>query len=469
MKNYLLCFLTLLLLPFYAKAQTDTFTCKAFVELILKNHPLAKQIRLLEQKANAELQAAKGSLDPLLSAQWDNKQFSQTNYYQLFNTNVKIPTLWGVEFETGYNLNKGYYLNPEEKTPYSGQAYAGLNIPLLNGFLTNERRTMIAQAGLLKGMNQAQIQTQLNDLLYDAVKVYWEWVFAYNEVKVWERAYKLNQERLRLTRIAFEQGDKPAIDTLESFSNLQDRQLRVQESLLDMQEALFVLSNYLWSDAGEPMQLSDKYIPQAFNPLFVLEEDFLNQLLNNINQNHPDIIGYNLKLQELGLDYKLKKNKLLPKLDLKYNFLAYNTANFFETGAGAFAENYKFGVKFSMPIFLRSARANLDLNKIKTQETNYKLSQKRLEVQNKTRLYAAEIRNYTEQIKLISNNVQNYERLLNAEQEKFGLGESSIFVLNSRELKLIETQQKLFALQSKLEKSKISLAWAVARLEQGLF
>lgn len=469
MKKPTLFFCWLIFQPFLLFAQTDTFTCKQFIQLILKNHPIAKQTRLLEARAQAELQHAKGSLDPNLSATWDNKQFSQTNYYQLFNTNVKIPTVWGVEFETGFNLNKGDYLNPEEKTPYAGQLYAGVNIPLLNGFLTNERQTAIAQAGLLKNMSEAQIQTLLNDLLYDAVKIYWEWAFAYYELKVWERAYKLGQDRLAFTKIAFQQGDKPAIDTLESFSNLQDRQLRLQESLLDVQQAVFSLSNYLWSDAGEPLQISFLQTPQAFNPLFSLENAFVDSLLQQTNLQHPDIIGYGLKLQELSLDYKLKRNKLLPKLDLKYNFLSYNGADFFRTGGDAFIENYKFGMKFSVPIFLRQARANLDLNRIKTQETNYKLSQKRLEIQNKIRIYAVEVQNYTQQIALLKNNVQNYERLLEAEQDKFRLGESSIFVLNSRELKLIETQQKLYAVQSKLEKSKISLAWASARLAQGLF
>ena len=58
----------------------------------------------------------------------------------------------------------------------------------------------------------------------------------------------------------------------------------------------------------------------------------------------------------------------------------------------------------------------------------------------------------------------NYQALLDAEIEKFNLGESSIFLLNSREQKLIDTQLKLTALRGKFFKSRIGLEWAAGQL-----
>ena len=56
--------------------------------------------------------------------------------------------------------------------------------------------------------------------------------------------------------------------------------------------------------------------------------------------------------------------------------------------------------------------------------------------------------------------VINYQSLLDAETEKFRVGESSIFLLNSREQKLIEAQMKLNKLQSEFQKLKWKLRGA---------
>ena len=286
--------------------------------------------------------------------------------------------------------------------------------------------------------------------------------FAYNEVKIWRQAYTLAQTRLEATRQSFIFGDKPALDTLETFSNLLDRQIRLQESELDYQQATFALNMFLWGD-NMPLEMDKNLIPMRFDSASV-DTQRLNRVIGELPQNHPKLKLYEFQLKSLDIDQKLKNNKLLPKLDLKYNFLAYNGANFFPSSAGNMFDNYKLGVKFSYPLLTRTARADVSLNRIKIAETRFKFSQKRWELTNKIRAYQSEINNYAAQIGVLKQNVNNYEVLLAAEYEKFRLGESSIFVLNSREIKLIETQQKLLAVQTKFEKAKASFAWVAAQL-----
>ena len=61
--------------------------------------------------------------------------------------------------------------------------------------------------------------------------------------------------------------------------------------------------------------------------------------------------------------------------------------------------------------------------------------------------------------------VGNYETLLDAEFEKFRIGESSIFLLNSREQKLIDSQMKLNKLQTEFQKLKWKLRGAKGQLQ----
>jgi outer membrane protein TolC len=65
---------------------------------------------------------------------------------------------------------------------------------------------------------------------------------------------------------------------------------------------------------------------------------------------------------------------------------------------------------------------------------------------------------------LYRETVANYQRLLDAELRKFSIGESSIFLINSRENKLIDAQLKLIKLESSLPKLEAGVLWAAGRL-----
>ena len=53
--------------------------------------------------------------------------------------------------------------------------------------------------------------------------------------------------------------------------------------------------------------------------------------------------------------------------------------------------------------------------------------------------------------------VLDYERMLQAEERKFQLGESSLFLVNSRESKLIDGQLKAIEIQNKFFSTKAKL------------
>ena len=63
-------------------------------------------------------------------------------------------------------------------------------------------------------------------------------------------------------------------------------------------------------------------------------------------------------------------------------------------------------------------------------------------------------------LSLTQNNeslIENYKRLLKAEEIKFSNGESSLFLINSRENKLLETQEKFLELKAKTIKTYFKL------------
>ena len=133
-----------LVLPLYILGQSDSiFDYQNYLNQVYTQHPIAKRIRILQEKAQMELQNARGNFDPTLQSSWTSKQFDGKRYYDILNAHLKIPTWIGLDVSGGYNYNNGYYLNPENNLPLEGQAYLSLGLPLLKGLLTDERLSLI--------------------------------------------------------------------------------------------------------------------------------------------------------------------------------------------------------------------------------------------------------------------------------------------------------------------------------------
>ena len=156
---------------------------------------------------------------------------------------------------------------------------------------------------------------------------------------------------------------------------------------------------------------------------------------------HPIILASINKLSTLELDQKLKREKLKPKLKLKYNPLLSTSKTSIRPNYSA--DDYKWGFTFSMPILLRTERANIQKGAVKIQETKLDLQNKRNQLQNKIEGSWLQQRLLQDQLTLLNRNVLSYKQLLDGETEKFNYGESSVFLLNKRREKYINGQLKI--------------------------
>ena len=78
----------------------------------------------------------------------------------------------------------------------------------------------------------------------------------------------------------------------------------------------------------------------------------------------------------------------------------------------------------------------------------------------KLKQYYAGYQNFKKQSSIQAQQVTNYQRLALAEESRFKQGESSLFLMNSRETKLIEGKLKQVELNAKKLKSAYSVLWA---------
>lgn len=170
-------------------------------------------------------------------------------------------------------------------------------------------------------------------------------------------------------------------------------------------------------------------------------------------ENHPKLQALNFKIDQLEVNKRLKAEMLKPQLDLNYNFITepVNELQGFNTN------DYKAGIYFKLPLFLRKERGDLKLAKVKLNQAELDLNYQRLQLRNKINATQQAINSYNKQLETYQTIVSNYGQLLSAEERKFSFGESSVFLINSRENKLIDAQLKQISAVGKLLKTKSKL------------
>lgn len=456
MKKYSIILFLLIFTQFSAQEQLNSvMTLSEYLGYVKRFHPIVKQANLVINNSEAKLLKSRGAFDPKIEVDFDNKQFKEKEYYNKLNGTFKIPTYYGLEFKANFEDNSGEFLNPEANVPTDGLYAAGVSASLLKGLLINKRMASLKQAKFFVNQAKQDQQILVNNILYDASLAYFKWLMFYKENQVYQNFLENAKFRFDNTKRAFKEGDKPAIDTLEAGINFNERKLNLEKARIKLVKSALELSNFLWLGDNTPVELQDNIIPDI-STLDNVDTTFNIALFNNEDfdiNNHPKIRSLEFKIQSLNIDRKLKMNNLLPKLDVQYNFLTQTPRQ----GNSLNVDNYKAGINFKLPLFLRKERGDLKLAKIKLQDAKYENEATKVTIKNKVNAIQQEIASFQIQSNYITDMVRDYGVLLKAEERKFFLGESSLFLVNYREVKLIETRLKAIDLENKFFKSKASL------------
>jgi outer membrane protein TolC len=452
----------------FARAQEATATLNAeqVLALVRRFHPIVKQANINIQKSKADITLARAAFDPILSTYAARKILNGTNYYNYLSPEIAIPTWYGIEVYSGLENITGNRLDPSQT---SGQSsYFGISIPLAKDLVMDKRRAFLQQAKIFSTMATVEQQAAVNDLLMNAIEAYWLWVKAYQTYNVVKNNVAINEKRLALVKKSYINGERPAIDTVEALTQLQSFQYQQNVYALEFKNAGLQLSAYLWKENNEPYILPENIVPESNWENETSINNFnvvLTALLDIADKNHPELQLYNYKLDALAIDKKLKFQELLPKIDFRYNQLGKNNDLLKTISTGPlFENNFQYGLKFEIPLRLSQGRADYKKAILKIEETTLNQNQKKLYIQLKIKSYYNEWLTLKQQISLYSNTYNNYQQLVRAEETRLFNGESSLFLVNSRENKALEALEKLIELKTKYYKTIYALQWSAGLL-----
>lgn len=417
----------------------NQLSLEEYLGYVKKYHPVIKQASLVTSTNEAKLLKARGAFDPKIEVDFEKKELKNTEYYEKLNSVFKIPTWYGIELKGSYENNSGQYLNPELNTPEDGLYNVGISVSLAKNLFINKRMATLKQAKLYVKQGKLEQQLLVNNILFEAIEAYLNWTKHHQNYKAYERFR--NNAKFRFNNVvkSYKAGDKPAIDTLEASINLNSRKLDLEKARISYLKSTLAVSNYLWIGDNTPLTLRENITPapNTFSEIKVL----LNNSISNISpsiDNHPKLQLLELKRRNLQIEKRLKINNLLPKVDFQYNLLSSDIDEFdsFKTA------NYKKSLQVSIPLFLRKSRGDLQLAKIKLQDIDFEIASTKTILLNKIKATEQEIISLETQNRILKNLVNDYNQIVKSEERKFLLGESSVFLINYREVKLIETQLK---------------------------
>ena len=322
----------------------------------------------------------------------------------------------------------------------------GISVPLGQGLFINQRMADVQKAKMQLKLSEFERKLQAIEVLYDASLAYFSWKKNFDEVTLYEE-YKTNAEiRFKGIQTLINQGDKPAIDSIEAGIILKNRILNLEDANLKLTKSKLELSNFLWLENNIPLEISEELFPEVQLEFTIQESLRTNDLMNadfSIT-NHPKINALQSKIDILTVEKKLKANMLLPKIDVGYSYLSepryFNNYQF---------EDYKIGLDFYFPLFLRKERGNLKLAKFKIQETEFTLDLEKVQLSNKISAQKTEIESLVKQKEIIKGIVKDNVSMLNSEERLFSFGESSLFLINTRENNLVTAQLSKIAIENR--------------------
>lgn len=448
----------LLTTPVGSIAQSATLSPEELVDWIRKYHPIALQADLRIDQAQSSIRIARAGFDPVLENETAQKTWNDRMYYYYNRPELSLPTWFGTTFYAGQEFIAGNELLPSDTRGETN--YLGVSVPLAKNLLMDKRRATLRTAQVLQKASVVERRIALNDLIKEGLYTYWEWVRTFEQVAVTKQTYQASEQRLTLIRDGFLRGDRPAMDTLEAWAQVQQLAGLLAEAELQWQTQQRDLSNFLWKADAVAYDLPPVIEPDALSrrmSLDSLQSQSTGNWMDQLRLQNPVLQRYPLKLQELDIDRRLKFQDLLPDVRFQYNQLG-KGYDFTKTLSQPFFENnFRYGLKMQLPLRLSLGRGSYQLAKQKIRETELDQTWKQWSLENKLQNRLLEFNTLRQQVDLQETATEGFLRLRDLEVLRFKQGESSLFLVNAREIRWLESVTKLLQLKTKRKQTRAAI------------
>lgn len=388
-----------------------------------------------EAAARADQLGADGAFDLMLKGEYYDR-LSGTFSGGFAKAEARQPLRpLGAEVFGSYRLSDGRFPIYENinNTNQAGEVKIGALLSLLRGRDIDSRRFAIEDTRLAASQAQLDVLLVKLNVQHEALRAYWRWVAAGEEIRVFEELLEIAEARqVGLTREVGE-GARARIALTENEQNLLRRRTLLEQARRDFLTASNSLGFYLRGERGEMVVPTREMLPDLALMRAVARPEVLAATpVSEVIRNRPELQTFKLALERATNRVALRQNDLLPSLNASVEL----SRDFGAVGDGGptfDSTDTVVGVTFSVPLQRRTARGALQRAEAELRETE--LRQRRITDQITTDV-ANILANLGAAIKLAEladAEVKQANAMVQAERTRFRLGAGEFFLVNARE------------------------------------
>ncbi|MFQ5687619.1 MAG: TolC family protein [Candidatus Scalindua sp.] len=425
-------------------------TLKDCLVLALHNNYDIKIAKIDPILKGKDITVAKSEFDPTLTIK-GNRDVSETptvNRLTLgLNAGLKInsfkqdrntvqatvvkPLETGGTFTLDINTAPRIFIAPSTFNLLNPQSTASIEAKMTQPLLKNSgifyNRSNIYIARNDKKRSILELKETAIDVINSAQKAYWELVKAIEELRVRRKSLERAKDLYKKNKIQVEVGTLAPIELLvaeEGVSSQLEGVVVAENDIKDREDDLKQVMNL-----SNKNVLSDVSIVPLNKASFETRDVSLKESIKIALENRPEVFQQGLDIENARIKVKQQKNQLLPKLDIeagiRYNGLAANSGNAFDS---AFSEKFQsefFGATLEVPIGNREARSKYSNAKLEERQTVFNTRKVEQEIVVEVRKAVRQIKTNVERIKASKKAEELSRARLEAEEKKFNVGRST--------------------------------------------
>lgn len=395
----------------------------------------------------------------------DTAKFLQFNYSQTFESGTNVQAF----VTSNYNStnNSFYFLNPYVNSILNFQ----LTQPLLrNGwFFANRAPLIIARRNLEQ--TQAVFTAQVNNNILQAVQQYWAVIEARGNLEVARRSMDAAEATYKHDKRALELGALPPLDIYRSESQVASRRVQVIQSEYALKQAEDTLRFTIGADQDPYFQALDLELTEKPEPDGELIAIDVASALRQALEGRPEFVAARAALSADDARIRLARNHRLPGLDLMALYASSGVggsqinSNGQATSMSSVSQLFGFGfptyeaqLTLTLPIRNRAAQAELGTALVSRNSDLYNQRQVREQVTFDVSNAVHQLEEAKLSMAAGKDALDLARKTMAAEQRKYELGSSTIFLV-------LEAQTELAAAEQSLIQAEVGYRLAVAGVD----
>ncbi len=380
---------------------------------------------------------------------------------------------WGTNLSVAFNNTRGTAspLSPFQPftTQFNSNFRAQATQRLLQGFGSAPNTRFIQIAKNNREISDVAFRWQITTTVDQIENMYWDLVFAYENVRVQKEQLAFAQKTLSDNQKQVEIGTLAPIEVVRAQSTVASNQQTLTVALTNLQLQQLLMKNALSRTLVDPVLADAEVIPTSTMELPAQEAIVpIQDLVNEALSHRPELAEARINLSNTAISNKAIRSSLLPTLDA----FAYYSGNGVNTSyqdslsqlVDSTAPDKGVGVSLTIPLRNRAAQATQVRSEFEYRQAQLSL----LQTENKVRI---EVRNAQFGVQQNRASVASAQaaldlgrQSLDAEQKKYALGASTSTLVLQNQAAMTQAEVTLVSAQAAYEKAEIELDRSIGLL-----